>query len=33
MLTKLKMNLFLKHEYKNEINFFSNTKLKFQPGI
>ena len=30
MLMKTKMNLFYKHEYKYENNFFGNNKLKFQ---
>ena len=31
MLTKTKMNLFYKYEYKNKIKLFSHNKLKFQP--
>ena len=32
MLTKTKMNLFYKYEYKNKIKlFFSHNKIKFQP--
>ena len=31
MLTKTKTNLFYKRENKNKRNFFSHTKLKFQP--
>ena len=30
MLMKQKMNLFVKHEHKNKISFFSKNKLKFQ---
>ena len=31
ILMKIRMNLFNKHEHK-KINFFSHSKLKFQPG-